>query len=110
MFDPFDHSGGCVDSRNVLEPLKPISSGKECDFSSFVHGLSSVGRNQSRLGFAQGPRGHPYEEKPQIVDPIRGFSNKSDNVLLSHGQAIVPSPLRSLTAVFGMGTGGSSSP
>ena len=37
---------------------------------------------------------------------IRGFQNKPGNVLLSRGLATeVPSTLKGLTAVFGMGTG-----
>ena len=40
-----------------------------------------------------------------------GKNKKPGNVLLSHAvTSIVPSPRRGLTAVFGMGTGGSPSP
>ena len=53
---------------------------------------------------------HTKQKAPIRINPIGAFIYKHGGDLLSHTVAhAVPSALKSLTSVFGMGTGGSSS-
>src|ERR1035441_386007 len=66
--------------------------------------------NTGRKGRANEIGGNRVRKKTKGLRRSEGLLIKPGDVLLSHTLArAVPSGLRSLTAVFGMGTGGSSS-